>query len=100
MLYKDYQTNGEKVYQKLQNGKKLTKEDLETIKIVLNDPLQEFCRREAPFRLTEFHNVSKETEVDEILLENVTETIRDSIDGCEKLYDDMDSDIEKNLEED
>ena len=100
MLYKDYQTNGEKVYQKLQNGKSLTKEDLETIKIVLNDPLQEFCRREAPFRLTKYHGVSKKAKVDEILLENVTETIRDNIDGCERLYDDMDSEIEKSLEED
>ena len=32
----------------------LTSDEVEYIKRVLLDPLQEFCRREAPFRLKEY----------------------------------------------
>ena len=92
MKNKEYQTQGLTIYQKMQNGEQLTKEDMQEIKRILQDPLQEFCKREAPFRLCEFHNKA-EDEVNEDLLGEVADIIRDVIDNSEQLYDDIDSNI-------
>lgn len=97
MKYEDYKTEGELVYQKLKEGKTLTEKDLEIIKTVLHDPLQEFCKREAPFRLCDFFAMAKH-EVDEGLLGKVENTIRNVIDCSEGLYDDIDSEIGAVLE--
>jgi hypothetical protein len=97
MKYEDYRTEGEIVYQKLKEGEALTEKDLEVIKTVLYNPLQEFCKREAPFRLCDLFAMAKH-EVDEGLLGEVEDTIRNVIDCHVGLYDDIDSEIGAVLE--
>ena len=98
MKYRDFQTKGQLVCKKMLNHESLTLEDLEVVQMVMLDPLQEFVRREAPFRLINIFNLGNE-EVDTDLLEEVEETIRDVIDEKECLYDDLDKEIGKILEE-
>ncbi len=98
MKYKDFQTKGELVCKKMLNHEPLTPEDLEVIQIVMLDPLQEFVRREAPFRLVNMFDLGDE-EVNEDLLEEAEKTIRDVIDENEGLYKDIDEKIEEALEE-
>ena len=98
MKYKDFQTKGQLVYQKMQNHELLTQEDLEIIQMIVLDPLMEFVRREALFRLVYIFGMGNE-EVNEDLLEEVEETISDAIDESWYLYDDIDERIAKVLKE-
>lgn len=93
-----YLTEGEKILNKIDSGEELTVEDMENLRLILCDPLQEFCRREASFRLTEFHGL-KNKDLTEDLLEETAETIRDVIDESEFLYDSIDSAIRNMMEE-
>lgn len=97
MEYK-YRTKGELVSKKIQNDEPLTKEDKQIIKEVMQNPLQEFIRREAPFRLTDIFGLSEE-EIDEDLLEKTEEAIRYVIDCDEDLYDSIDRKISELLDQ-
>lgn len=96
MKYKEYQTKGQLIYQKLFIGEELTEEEKKELMLILQDPLEEFCKREAPFRLYEFFGKSEE-EVDEDLLEKVEEEIRNTIDYDSDIYDRMDTAIREVL---
>ena len=74
---------------------KLNTEDRETIISVLFDPLQEFCKRESYFRLTEMHNYSNPPQD---LIDEVEKTIRDTIDYDEELYDTIDNEIKETID--
>ena len=83
MKYCEYETEGEKVFRKMRYKEPLTEDDLRVIQQILQDPLQEFCKREAPFRLTEFFGIANE-EVDQNVLKRTEEVIRGTIDNDEE----------------
>lgn len=96
MKYREYSTEGQLVLQKLLENKPLTEEDRRVILRVMMDPLQEFVKREAPFRLCEILRMENQ-EVDEETLDKAETIIRDVIDNCEALYDCIDDDLRYEL---
>ena len=96
MKYSEYETKGLLVLKKLEKGEMLTEEDRDTILDVMTDPLGEFVKREAPFRLCEILNMENQ-EVDEETLDKAEIIIRDGIDNCEALYDRIDDDLRYEL---
>lgn len=96
MKYREYSTEGQLVLQKLLENKPLTEEDRRVILWVMMDPLQEFVKREAPFRLCEILKM-EDQEVDEETLDKAETIIRDVIDNCEALYDCIDNDLKYEL---
>ena len=96
MKYREYSTEGQLVLQKLLENKPLTEEDRRVILWVMMDPLQEFVKREAPFRLCEILRM-EDQEVDEETLDKAEIIIRDVIDNCEALYDCIDDDLRYEL---
>ena len=96
MKYGDYQTKGQIVSQKIQNNQQLSDEDKKIIAQVMMDPLGEFIKREAPFRICEILKM-EDQEVDEDTLYKAEEIIRAAIDFCEDLYDRMDDDLRYEL---
>lgn len=96
MKYSEYSTEGQLVLQKLLENKPLTEEDRRVILWVMMDPLQEFVKREAPFRLCEILKM-EDQEVDEETLDKAETIIRDVIDNCEALYDCIDNDLRYEL---
>ena len=94
---KDLRTDAEKVLDKIAAGKKLNKDDIGFVREVLEDPLQEFCKRESKFRLCSFFNRGEEA--DEVLVDEVTDIIRDTIDSSANLYREVDSNIQDFLNE-
>lgn len=96
MKYREYSTEGQLVLQKLLENKPLTEEDRRVILKVMMDPLQEFVKREAPFRLCEILRMENQ-EVDEETLDKAETIIRDVIDNCEALYDCIDDDLRYEL---
>ena len=96
MKYREYSTKGQLVLQKLLENKPLTEEDRRVILRVMMDPLQEFVKREAPFRLCEILRMENQ-EVNEETLDKAETIIRDVIDNCEALYDCIDDDLRYEL---
>lgn len=96
MKYGDYQTKGQIVSQKIQKNQQLSDEDKKIIAQVMMDPLGEFIKREAPFRICEILKM-EDQEVDEDTLDKAEEIIRDAIDFCDDLYDRMDDDLRYEL---
>ena len=96
MKYREYSTEGQLVLQKLLENKPLTEEDRRVILWVMMDPLQEFVKREAPFRLCEILKM-EDQEVDEETLDKAETIIKDVIDNCETLYDCIDNDLRYEL---
>lgn len=99
MKYKEYLTEGQIISQKLARHEKLSEEEMQIVTQVMMDPLGEFIKREAPFRLCEILKMDDQ-EVDEDTLGKAEEIIRDAIDFCEDLYDRMDDDLRYELLED
>ena len=97
MKYSEYSTEGQLVLKKLLKNEPLTEEDKCIIVKVMMDPLGEFVKREAPFRLCEILKM-EDQEVDEGTLGKAEEIIRDGIDNCEALYDRIDDDLRYELE--
>ena len=62
------------------------------------DPLDEFCINEAKFRLTDIFGIPEESISDD-LLEDTAESIRNTIDDCEELYDQMENGIREIIEQ-
>ena len=98
MKYSEYETEGQLVLKKLLKNEPLTEEDKRIIVKVMMDPLQEFVKREAPFRLCEILNMENQ-EVNEETLDRAEEIIRDGIDNCEALYDCIDYGLKYELEQ-
>lgn len=98
MKYREYSTEGQLVLQKLLENKPLTEEDRRVILRVMMDPLQEFVKREAPFRFCDIFGM-EDQEVNEETLEKAETVIRDVIDNCESLYDLIDSELRYELSE-
>lgn len=96
MKYGEYETEGQLVLKKLLKNEPLTEEDGHVILKVMMDPLGEFVKREAPFRLCEILNMENQ-EVDEGTLDKAEIIIRDGIDNCEALYDRIDDDLRYEL---
>lgn len=85
------------IINKINTNIKLNKTEKQYIANVLMDPLQEFCAREAIFRLKKIMNID-----DKLVLKlslKATETIRDVIDYDENLYDSIDNELRKIIEE-
>lgn len=97
MKYSEYSTEGQLVLQKLLKNEPLTEEDKRVILGVMMDPLEEFVKREAPFRLCEILKM-EDQEVNEETLGKAEEIIRDVIDNCEALYDCIDNELKYGLE--
>lgn len=97
MAKNTYRLDVADVTQKLLNGEKLTEEELVYTAGVLIDPLQEFCKREAAFRLRSMFNLDDKSA--ELIEGEVEDAIRDIIDENEDLYDTIDSKIRDIIDE-
>lgn len=52
--------NALELYFKIKNTMKLSDSELELLNSALNNPLNEFCKRQGVWRLVNFHNVEEE----------------------------------------